>query len=140
MLENDLQDDYFISILDWEAGNKYLNDHPWCGGNGLMMALDVHGDIYPCIRYTPSSVGQDHEKFKIGDVEHGFIYNDEQLKRLQCLSCITRRTQEEKTENCLDCPIGSGCADCAAYSYEVFGEVGHRTTFHCDMHKARCLA
>ena len=33
-----------------------------------------------------------------------------------------------------------GCGDCAAYSYEVFGEVGHRTTYICDMHKARCLA
>ena len=140
VLEHNLQDDCYISILDWIAGTKHTHDGPWCGGSGLMIALDVHGDIYPCIRYTPSSVGQNHEKFKIGDVDHGFIYNEEQEERLKCMACITRRSQDEKTEHCLDCPISMGCGDCAAYSYEVFGEVGHRTTYICDMHKARCLA
>lgn len=140
LLNNNLQDDTFISILDLPVGTQYMESHSFCGGNGDMIALDVYGDIYPCIRYTPSSIGNPNLKFKIGDVEHGFIYNEEQEQRLKCLACITRQSQDATTENCTNCPISSGCGDCAAYSYEVFGEVGHRTTYICDMHKARVLA
>lgn len=140
LLQHNLQDSTFISILDQLVGIKYDSDHSFCGGNGDMIALDVYGDIYPCLRYTPSSIGNPNLKFKIGDVEHGFIYNEEQEQRLKCLACITRQSQDATTENCTNCPISSGCGDCAAYSYEVFGEVGHRTTYICDMHKARVLA
>ena len=140
LLEKNLQDTTFISILDQEIGTVYSTDHTTCGGSGDMIALDVNGDIYPCIRYTPSSIGNPNLKFKIGDVEHGFIYNEEQEQRLKCLQCITRQAQDATTDHCLNCPIESGCADCAGYSYEVFGEVGHRTTYICDMHKARVLA
>lgn len=140
LLSHDMQDDVRISILTDPVGEPYTEEHTWCGGNGLMIAVDPIGDIYPCLRYAPSSVGPAVEKFKIGDVDHGFIYDEVQAERLRCLSCITRRSQCEKTKHCLNCPIGQGCGDCAAYSYEVFGEVGHRTTYICDMHKARVLA
>lgn len=141
LLNNNLQDKTYLSILDWPIGREYSElDRTFCGGNGEMIALDVNGDIYPCIRYTPSSIGNPNLKFKIGDVDNGFIYNEEQEERLKCLSCISRRTQNATTEHCTDCPISEGCGDCAAYSYEVFGEVGHRTTYICDMHKARVLA
>ena len=140
LLATDMQDDVRIGILTDPTGRPYTNHNTWCGGNGLMIAVDPAGDIYPCLRYAPSSVGPTVEKFKIGDVDHGFIYDEVQTERLRCLSCITRQSQCEKTEHCLDCKIGEGCGDCAAYSYEVFGEVGHRTTFICDMHKARVLA
>lgn len=140
LLQNNLQDDFYISILDDTIGIPYTASNTWCGGSGLMIALDVNGDIYPCIRYTPSSVGYNNKKFIIGNVSNGFIYNEEQEQRLKCLSCITRQSQDKTTEHCFNCPIETGCGDCAAYSYECYGEVGHRTTFHCDMHKARCLA
>lgn len=140
LLDQNLQDKAFISILDLNCGESYPGNGPYCGGNGAMIALDVYGDIYPCIRYTPSSIGNPNLKLKIGDVEHGFIYNEEQEQRLKCLQCITRKSQDATTEHCLNCPIAAGCGDCAAYSYETFGEVGHRTTFGCDMHKARVLA
>ena len=140
LLDNDLQDVFYSNILDWDMGKRNDMDSPFCGGNGDMIALDVNGDIYPCLRYTPSSIGNPNLKFKIGDVEHGFIYNKEQEQRLKCLACVTRKKQDSTTEHCSDCPINMGCGDCAAYSYEVFGEVGHRTTFICEMHKARVLA
>ncbi len=140
LLNHNLQDDTFLSILDQPIGFADIENRTYCGGSGKMIALDVNGDIYPCIRYTPSSIGNPNLKFKIGDVEHGFIYNEEQEQRLKCLRCITRKSQDATTENCTGCPIETGCGDCAAYSYEVFGEVGHRTTYICDMHKARVLA
>jgi len=65
--------------LDDECGvTRYEKDIPWCGGSGSMICLDPRGDIYPCLRYCPSSIGYEKAiKMKIGDVEHGFIYNDE---------------------------------------------------------------
>lgn len=138
LLETDKQDSVCVSILDDMCGVPYPTTTPWCGGNGLMMALDVNGDIYPCIRYTPSSVGQDHEKYKLGDVEHGLAGTPEELERIRCLACINRQSQ--CNAKCKTCPIAAGCGDCAGYSYEVFGEIGHRTTYICEMHIARALA
>ena len=140
LLDKNLQDSVFLSILDQYIGVQYVNTHPSCGGSGDMVALDVNGDIYPCIRYTPSSIGNPNLKFKIGDVERGFVYDEEQEERIKCLNCITRQKQDSMTEHCLNCPIEEGCSDCAGYSYETFGEVGRRTTYICDMHKARVLA
>ncbi len=56
----------------------------------------------------------------------------------QCLKCITRRSQS--TDECYNCPVARGCAWCSAYNYDCFGTPDKRTTFHCDMHKARVLA
>jgi hypothetical protein len=55
-----------------------------------------------------------------------------------CLNKITRRSQS--TDQCFYCPIASGCAWCSGYNYQVFGTANKRTTYTCEMHKARCLA
>lgn len=31
----------------------------WCGGDGAMLAFDPNGIAYPCLRYMPSSLGND---------------------------------------------------------------------------------
>lgn len=134
LLDNNLQDNYFLSILDWECGEKYPTDMPWCGGNGLMLCIDPRGDFYPCVRYTPCSVG-DAPKYIIGNVNEGFT----DLEKIKALSGVSRTSQVAGTK-CEDCPISQGCADCAGYSYEVLGDIGKRTTFICDMHIARVLA
>lgn len=140
-IENNKVDDCYVSILDWEAGDKNdISGAPWCGGNGKMISVDPRGDLYPCLRYAPSSIGNNQKHLSIGNVDEGFIINDEQAKLLESLRSVTRCSQCETTEHCKDCPIGQGCGDCAAYSYEIYGEIGRRTTFHCDTHKARVLA
>ena len=134
MLDNDLQDDFYISILDQLCGERYESDRPWCGGSGLMLCVDPRGDFYPCVRYTPISVG-DGPKYILGNVNDGFT----DFEKIKALSAVTRALQTHGTE-CENCPISQGCADCAGYSYEVLGDIGKRTTFICDMHKARVLA
>jgi len=134
MLDNNLSNDYYISILDQPCGEKYMNPGPWCGGSGLMLCVDPRGDFYPCVRYAPSSVG-DAPKYIFGNVRDGIT----DLERVRALSNVTRASQVEGTK-CETCPISGGCADCAGYSYEVFGDVGKRTTFICEMHIARVLA
>lgn len=110
------------------------DDRNWCGGAGLMLAVNHKGELFPCLRYMESSVGGEREPYTIGDIAHG-VCNKE---RLHCLECITRRSQS--TEECFRCPIASGCAWCSAYNYQVFGTPNKRATFICVMHKARVLA
>ena len=110
----------------------------WCGGTGSMLSCDYKGDLYPCIRYMESSIGDDAEPLIIGNVYDGLLHNDVEKERLKCLRCITRRSQS--TDECFNCPIAQNCSWCSAYNYQTFGTADHRATFICIMHKARALA
>jgi radical SAM protein with 4Fe4S-binding SPASM domain len=105
----------------------------WCGGNGLMLASDPDGVLYPCLRYMPSSIGDKQKILTCGHVDSGI--DTALLKEMQK---ITRRSQS--TDECFYCPIATGCSWCTAYNYEVFGTIDKRATFICPMHKARALA
>lgn len=139
LLEYDLEDKVRLSILDDMAGTPWQGDHAWCGGSGLMICLAPDGNIYPCLRYAPSSVGREKATLTIGNVRNGFLFTEEERKAMECMRCVTRQSQVAGTK-CEDCPIATGCGDCAAYSWEVTGRIGARTTYHCEMHKARVLA
>lgn len=134
--------DTYVSILDWACGTPWGKNHerPWCGGTGLMLCMDVRGDLYPCLRYTPSSVGPNVTPYRIGTVKDGIMATEEQCARVKCMACTTRSSQCATAPECRECPIATGCGDCAAYSYEKFGTPNSRTTYHCEMHKARVLA
>lgn len=114
------------------------DDSNWCGGDGSMLALDVHGDIFNCVRYMKSSLGTDQPPLKIGDVENGIGCKKCDYDNIHCMRCITRRSQS--TEECFHCPIAKGCGWCSAYNYQKFGTVNKRATFICEMHKAASLA
>ena len=63
----------------------------WCGGTGLMIAVNHAGNIYPCLRYTEISSNPDNPSFTIGDIKNGINILPEHKERINCLSCITRR-------------------------------------------------
>lgn len=111
--------------------------HNWCGGTGKMLAFDVDGTVYPCLRYAPLSVGN-RRPLRIGDVMHGIGVLPEDKATVDMLNAITRQSQS--TEQCLACPIASGCGWCSAYNYEVTGTPDRRVTYICPTHKARVLA
>ena len=139
LLDNNLYDEVEISMLDQPIGtNLRRNPKSWCGGNGLMMCVAPDGNIYPCLRYAPLSIGHDKKPLVIGNINDGFLKNPEEREIIKCMSCVTRDSQC-KGKLCENCPIQDGCGDCAAYSWEVTGKIGERTTFHCDTHKARVL-
>ena len=81
-----------------------------CGGNGVMIACDWDGEIYPCIRYMEMSLGNDQPKLPIGNVDDGIMQTPEQLQNVKCLQCVNRRTQS--TDECFNCPIAEGCSWC----------------------------
>ncbi len=110
----------------------------WCGGTGAMLACDPDGNLYPCLRYMPSSLGGQQEPYIIGTVDTGIGDTACHRDCIACLNAVTRRSQS--TDECFSCPIAAGCAWCSAYNYQVFGTPDKRATFICDMHKARALA
>ena len=113
--------------------NKEEDNRNWCGGNGLMLASDPDGVLYPCLRYMPSSVGRDRNDYvTCGDVKTG-IDRDKLLE----MQKITRRSQS--TDECFYCPIAAQCAWCTAYNWESQGSINKRATYICPMHKARAL-
>lgn len=114
------------------------DDANWCGGNGQMIAVDYKGDIYPCIRYMESSLGNSVPPLIIGNVWDGIMQDAKCINCAKNLQAVTRITQS--TEECITCPIAQGCAWCQAYNYQDSGDVNHRATYICVMHQARALA
>lgn len=140
LLENQLYNDVYVSMFNEDFFKPYKQDNlqPWCGGSGQMLAVDWKGDLYPCIRYMESSLGDEREPIIIGNVNTGILTTEKQCETSKCLQCITRRSLSN--DECFNCPIGEGCSYCIAYNYQYWGDADKRTTFTCIMHKARALA
>lgn len=139
ILENDLEKKVTLRIFDpiMYSPMDPGDNNNWCGGDGSMIALDVNGDIFNCIRYMESSLGDDREPLVIGNVEDGISCTNMHTCNVNCMRCVTRRSQS--TDECFNCPIAKGCGWCSAYNYQKFGTVDHRATYICDMHKAEAL-
>lgn len=136
----DFEREFYCSLFNEELFRPKKEDdlQNWCGGNGVMLAVDPDGIIYPCLRYMESSLGSQQEPYSIGDVDAGICQCDCHKCRVECLKKIDRRTQS--TDECFYCPIAEGCSWCTAYNYQVFGTPDARATYICIMHKARALA
>ena len=105
----------------------------------MMISVDWKGDIYPCIRYMESSLGDDVPPIIVGNVYDGICVCDEHKKCSECLKAVNRLTQS--TDECIYCPIAEGCSWCQAYNYQDSGgDINKRATYICIMHKARALA
>lgn len=135
----DMEKDYYISLFEEKYFRPKQEDdlENWCGGNGVMLAVDPDGIIYPCLRYMESSLAGQQEPYSIGDVDSGICQCECHKCRVECLKKIDRRTQS--TDECFWCPIAEGCSWCTAYNYQIFGTPDARATYICNMHKARAL-
>lgn len=141
LIDNDLEYNIYCSLYEdsfFQPKNKE-DMQTWCGGtNSLMLSCDPDGYLYPCIRYMESSLGDEREPIRIGHVDYGIYKTQEEQEVQKCMNCVTRRSQT--SDKCFYCPIASGCADCAAYNYQVNGTVHSKATHICIMHQARALA
>lgn len=109
----------------------------YCGGTSAMLAFDPQGNAYPCLRYMASSLGPDIPPIIIGDTKG--IYNTPESKAIyEDMKAVTRQSQSE--QQCLDCPVASGCAWCSAANYALTGSYNKRPTTICWMHRAVSLA
>jgi radical SAM peptide maturase (CXXX-repeat target family) len=139
-LNNNLAGDIYCSLFEEDFFKPKEEDdvQPWCGSSGFMLAVDPKGDIYPCIRFMESSLGTDIKPLIIGNANDGLASKQCEKDCLHCLNCVTRRTQNN--DECFYCPLAAGCSNCLAYDYQDSGDLNHRATYICEMHKARSLA
>lgn len=130
----------YLSIFSESVGHPLPEDdnQNWCGGTGLMLAVDCDGLFFPCLRYMGTSLGHEQRPYAIGDLEHGINVLPEHRARVAEMAAVTRRSQS--TDECFACPIASGCSWCSAYNYQCTGTPDKRVTYICPMHKARVLA
>ena len=140
LLENDLETKINLRILNPDSYQplSISDNNNWCGGDGSMIALDVDGNIFNCIRYMKSSLGDSREPLTIGNVDIGIGCDPIHKKNIESMRSITRYSQS--SEKCFWCPIAKGCGWCSAYNYQLYGTVNKRTTTTCDMHIAASLA
>ena len=138
LLDNHLERIKGTSILNLDLSQqKNISDKNFCGGDGNMLAVDYKGDLYPCLRYMESSIGQNQPPYIIGNVNDGIGYNQQTKDMIAGLD-VTYESQSP--QECIDCPVSSECGWCSALNYQEFGTINKRTTYTCLMHKARVLA
>lgn len=139
IIDNKLENLYISIFRETPDGPlSKKQDNTSCGGAGSMLAVRANGDIYPCLRYMPSSVGNNVKDLKMGNVKDGMIGRKEGSDVLKMLDSITRRSSTD--DICYNCPIANACMTCIALGHTVFGTPNKRTTFTCDMVKAEHLA
>ena len=140
LLDNDLDSKINLRIFNPTSYRpiSVTDNKNWCGGDGSMLAVDVDGNIFNCIRYMKSSLGNSREPLVIGDTENGIGTTEKYKNNISAMKSITRRSQS--TDKCFYCPIAQGCGWCSAYNYQLYGTVNKRTTTTCDMHVASSLA
>ena len=138
LLDNHLETIKGTSILNLNLDQqKSISDKNYCGGDGNMLAIDYKGDLYPCLRYMESSIGQNQSPYIIGNINDGIGYNQQTKDMIAGLDVTY---QSQSPQECLDCPVSSECGWCSALNYQEFGTINKRTTYTCLMHKARVLA
>ena len=140
-LDHNLMETVYCSLFEEdEMFSKRAEDdlQSWCGGASHMLAIDPDGKLYPCIRFMESSLGDSREPIIIGNVDAGIGITKKEKCWLCDLNCVNRRTQCD--DECFNCPINKGCADCAAYNYQDSGKLQSKAKYICEMHKARSLA
>lgn len=139
LLDNDLEHLYISIFSDRQEDvqDKY-NDQPGCGGSGSMLAMRPNGQFYPCIRYMPSSVGDNVKDLCIGTVQTGLKGREQGSEILSMMDDITRRSMT--TDICYECPLSNNCPNCTALGHALYGTPNKRTTFICIQRIAEVLS
>jgi uncharacterized protein len=88
----------------------------FCGAGHEMVVIDVDGTEYPCHRFLPWVTGRPAPK--------------------EGANCQTAW----KPEKCSNCKLLPSCPTCAGLNWEINGDSGIRTTFHCNSYKLEVLA
>jgi len=113
--------------------NPTTDNSNWCGA-GKMLAIDSHGNFYPCTRFAAYSL-RSKPPIIVGNVNNGIDHN-----KLRPFLVLDRTTQSP--QKCIDCEVASGCAWCQGENYDSADTptIFQRSTAICKMHKARVRA
>lgn len=136
IIDKKLWADYSVRFFDHTIGfplNSEELGKNYCG-SGSMLAIDVKGNFYPCIRFTDFSLNN-KKGLKIGDISKGLDFD-----KIRPFTALNLKVISPK--ECIQCEVGSGCATCTGcnYDYSDIDSIYSRNTFHCKMHKANVRA
>lgn len=99
-----------------ETIRRAENVKRFCGAGHEMVVIDADGKKYPCHRFVPWITGR---PAPTDDANCQMAW---------------------KPEKCADCKLVLSCPICAGFNWEVYGDTGMRTTFHCDAFKLEVMA
>ena len=93
-----------------------------CGAARAGVAVDIHGDIYPCHRFVSL------KNYVLGNIREGLIKQRDFLKAMNV---------NEGHEKCKDCWLKNMCmGDCPYNNYELTGSVSTTDQKICDINIA----
>jgi uncharacterized protein len=90
-------------------------DYRFCGSGECMVAVDSEGKMYPCHRFASIACTRPAENV---DIKFSGI----------------------KPEKCSNCKLRRMCHSCLGYNFEKFGDIDHRTAYHCEFVKLQLKA
>ncbi|UCH97138.1 MAG: 4Fe-4S cluster-binding domain-containing protein [Candidatus Aminicenantes bacterium] len=105
----------YLGIPDYGKKIKKVKKR-FCGAGHGMTAVDINGNNYPCHRFLPWITGKKAPTHEV--------------------NCI----EAWKPEKCSQCKLILSCPTCAGFNWEINGDDGVRTTFHCESYKLEVLA
>jgi len=139
IIDNDLYNIYIAIFRDRQEGpSEKSMDGAACGGELSMFAIRPNGDFYPCIRYMPTSVGNDVKDLCIGNIDNGVISRADNNEITEILDNVTRRGSTN--DICYECPINNSCQYCLALNHTIFNTPNKRVMFTCIQMYAEHLA
>ena len=141
VIQDNTLDNIYIRIFDpdnYKSFNTAEGNTQWCGTTTSMYALDYKGDIYSCLRFMESSLGEDAPPLIIGNIDRGIATLDKEKDIIGKFKYYNKNNIY--TKQCFECPIENGCSWCAACTYQQTGDLKCRGITTCEIHKAEYLA
>ena len=131
IIENDLWKELDISVFDDFIGHSLPAEQKLSPCGTMKFSIDSEGKIFPCIRYANYSLRSKSAR-TIGDISMGLNKN-----KMRVMDSFFNNIASPT--KCLNCEIASECKWCPAESYDSSesGSVFVRTTYACEMHKAK---
>lgn len=136
IIDGGYYEDYTCSFFTDFIGrplDPVKENNNWCGA-GKMLAVDAHGNFYPCTRFAGYSL-RTKRPIIIGNIYAGIDRN-----KLRPFLSLDRLSQSP--QKCINCEVASGCAWCQGENYDAADSdtIFQRSTAICKMHKARVRA
>lgn len=134
IIDNDLWKQLQISAFDEFIGHPLPAEQKLSPCGTMSLSIDSEGNMFPCIRYADYSLRSKTAK-TIGNISYGI--NKNKMRVME--SFVNDIVSPSK---CLSCEVASGCKWCPAENYDSSenGSVFVRTTYACEIHKAKVRA
>lgn len=134
IIDNNLWEELQISVFSYSIGHPLPTKQKMSPCGTMALSIDSEGNIFPCIRYANYSLRSKSAR-TIGNISCGINKN-----KMRVMDSFFNDTVSPT--KCLICEVASGCKWCPAENYDSSdnSSVFIRTTYACEMHKAKVRA